>query len=109
MAKIDSASQGKKVSEKKSEKVAAPHVVLPRTNNGETATAPESSGKKNVCSCCAPVRDDTAVAVSLDDKDYLDAQVAVREKLTGKKFSVKEQLHEILTAYRAIGGPGVKA
>lgn len=111
MAKIDSAPQGKKVLEQKSEKDAAPHAVPPRTNNGETAKATESQGKKKVCPCCSPreFRDDTAVAVSRYDRDYLDLLVKDRENLTGRTQTVKDELHHIINAYRAISGPGVKA
>jgi hypothetical protein len=104
MAKIDSASQGKKVSEPKSEKNAAPHVVPPRTNNGETASASECQGKKKVCSCCAPVRDDTAVAVSQADKKYLDDLTVAMSKATGKQFSLKQVLAGIICDHRSARG-----
>jgi hypothetical protein len=99
MVKTESPHEGKKVSEQKSEKNAAPHVVPPRTNNGETASASQLQKKKNICTCPA-CRDDTSVAVSQGDKKYLVDRAAALTAKYNKPFTVKETLAGIISAHR---------
>nr|WP_321352522.1 hypothetical protein [uncultured Methanoregula sp.] len=99
MTKINSALNGKNVSESKTENsVASPHAVPPRTN-GEKATASECQGKKKVCTCPGS-RDDTSVAVCLEDQKYLVDLAAETSKRTGRKVTVKETLAEIINNNR---------
>jgi hypothetical protein len=78
---------------------AAPHDLSAKNDQGKSGNSSERNGQKNVCSCSG-CRKDSSVAVSVEDKKYLDDLTVAESKKAGRQVTVKETLAGILTSHR---------